>query len=221
MKKFENTALWKLIRSAENLDDDSVIVDEETMLNELLSEVDGFWGEENCIARRVRLLQFARSELIFVSKKPTVSKKMNGQSSIIDRAIAMLDCELTLIDMDLEYHERFVVPLVPEEVPDFDLHFVGKSKDFGIVGLAEVLLTIFLTNEIVGSNGQPAPLIRLANAFEYFLDMNFGDIYKQVEAILVKRKPFNRTKALDYLRTLLLREEKRRLEEKKKKQDGK
>jgi hypothetical protein len=139
---------------------------------------------------------------------------------MVERAIAILDSELEIIKMELEHREVFAAATTPE-APDFDLHFEGKSKEFGIVGLAEVVFALFLTEEIVGKDKKPVSLVRLANAFEYYLDMNFGSIYKQVEAILFNRKSFNRTKALDYLRALILREEKRRENEKAKKQNEK
>jgi hypothetical protein len=135
-----------------------------------------------------------------------------------------IDSELGITSKEWEHPKcpdtASPVPETPQ-TPDFDLHLADKPNRLGIVGIAEVVFTLFLSEEIVGADGKPVSLIRLANGFECLLDMNFGDIYKQVEAILFNRKPFNRTKALDYLRTLLLREEKRRVDEKTKKEDGK
>ena len=65
-------------------------------------------------------------------------------------------------------------------------------------------------------NGKPAHLNQIAVAFERMFNCSFGSIYDQQEHIY-DRKPFNRTKALDFLRSLIIRNEK----EGKNKQDEK
>lgn len=75
--------------------------------------------------------------------------------------------------------------------------------------MAEIVIGLHYLCEIVGTDGKPAPLISLARAFEYSLNLDFGDIYDKQEAIF-DRKPFNRTKALDTLKNAILREAKKR-----------
>lgn len=48
---------------------------------------------------------------------------------------------------------------------------------------------------------------QIANAFERMFNCKFGSIYDQQEKIL-NRKPFNRTKALDLMRHLLIHKNK-------------
>jgi hypothetical protein len=76
----------------------------------------------------------------------------------------------------------------------------------GIVGLAEIVVALFLTRKVFQRNGKPAHLNQIAFAFEKMFNCRFGSIYDQQEKIF-SRKPFNRTKALDFLRNLLTHKE--------------
>lgn len=86
----------------------------------------------------------------------------------------------------------------------------------GIVGLAEIVVALFLSKKVFQRNGKPAHLNQIAIAFEKIFNCNFGSIYDQQEQVFI-RKPFNRTKALDFLRNLIIRKDK----EGKNKQDEK
>lgn len=88
-----------------------------------------------------------------------------------------------------------------------DLYIVPKSKDLGIIAMAEIVVALFLTKEVSQKNGKPANMNQIANAFEKMFNCSFGSIYDQQEKIFI-RKPFNRTKALDFLRNLLIRRDK-------------
>jgi hypothetical protein len=90
-----------------------------------------------------------------------------------------------------------------------NLFLAPKSKNLGIIGMAEIVVSLWSLGEIIGTDGKPVPLIRIANAFEYIFDFSFGDIYDKQKAIF-DRKPFNRTKALDTLKNAILKEEKKR-----------
>lgn len=207
--------MWNLLHDGETQAEIARTENEETILEEFVREMADYRQRESDVAERMQTLRFWRGKLAAKVKRLHLREKFGTLHSILDRAIHAIDCELDIINMQLEHREIFATESAPE-VPNFNLHFVGKSKDFGLVGLAEVVLALSLTNEIVGASGRPAKVTRLARAFEYLLDMKFGDISKHVAAILVNRKPYNRTKALDYLRALVLREEKRRREEKSK-----
>ena len=86
----------------------------------------------------------------------------------------------------------------------------------GIVALAEIVIALFLTKKVFQRNGKPAHLNQIADAFQKIFNCNFGSIYDQQEKVF-DRKPFNRTKALDFLRNLIIRKDK----EGKNKQDEK
>ncbi len=117
----------------------------------------------------------------------------------------MIDCELEIVQMEIEHPEQFA-DTYASEPPRFGFHLATGNKHLGLIGIAEVVVGLWLSEQIIGANGKPAPLVRLANAFEYALGINFGDIYDKLEAIY-ERKPFNRTKALDYLRALIVNKE--------------
>lgn len=76
----------------------------------------------------------------------------------------------------------------------------------GIIGIAELVVCLFLSGEVKNKDGKPAPLIRIAKAFEQVFNLNFGDIYDKQDA-LFRRKPYNLTKALDYLKSVIIRKE--------------
>ncbi len=130
----------------------------------------------------------------------------------LNKAVSYLDSELALIDLKIRYPELFQSC----EQPTFesDLYILPKSKDLGIVALAEIVIALFFSKKVFQRNGNPAQLNQIANAFGKIFNCSFGSIYDQQEKIF-DRKPFNRTKALDFLRNLIIRKEK----ESKNKQD--
>jgi hypothetical protein len=58
-----------------------------------------------------------------------------------------------------------------------DLYIVPKSKGLGIVGLAEIVVALFLTKRIFQRDGKPAHLNQIAYAFEKMFNYSFGSIY--------------------------------------------
>lgn len=86
----------------------------------------------------------------------------------------------------------------------------------GVVGLAEIVVALFFSKKVFQRNGKPAHLNQIAVAFEKIFNCSFGSIYDQQEKVY-DRKPFNRTKALDFLRSLIIRKDK----ESKNRQDEK
>jgi hypothetical protein len=117
----------------------------------------------------------------------------------------LIDSELELLNLKIRYPDQFQQP----ESPTFqsDLHIIPKSKDLGIVALGEIVIALFYSRKVFQRNGKPAHLIQIARAFEQVFNVNFGSIYDQ-EGRVFSRKPFNRTKALDYLRNLIIRKDK-------------
>jgi hypothetical protein len=74
----------------------------------------------------------------------------------------------------------------------------------------------FLFEESLPTEWETCHLNQIANAFAIVFNVDFASIYDQQEKVF-DRKPFNRTKALDFLRNLIIRKEK----EGKNKQDEK
>lgn len=79
----------------------------------------------------------------------------------------------------------------------------------GIIGIAEIVLGLFLQGEIIGKDGKPVSEARLARGFEQLFNLKFGSIYDKVSEIFT-RKPYNLTKTLDTLREVISKENHKR-----------
>ncbi|MFV0469854.1 MAG: hypothetical protein ACK5MK_13120, partial [Dysgonomonas sp.] len=119
--------------------------------------------------------------------------------------MSYIDSELSLIQLRIDHPEQFQ----PCEQPTYqsNLYILPKSKDLGIVGLAEIVIALFFSKKVFQRNGKPAQLNQIADALGKIFNCSFGSIYDQQEKIF-DRKPFNRTKALDFLRNLIIRKDK-------------
>ena len=71
--------------------------------------------------------------------------------------------------------------------------------------MGEYAISFELSGQFLNEEGRSAPLILISNALEQAFNFSFGDIYKSKERVFT-RKPYNLTKALDYLKNLLIRE---------------
>ena len=118
----------------------------------------------------------------------------------MQKVISVIDSELMLLDIRFTHPERFV----KEKTFKSDLHIIPKSKDLGIVALAEIVESLYLSQEILNNEGKPASRTLIGDKFELIFNVSFGDISDKTSEIY-KRKPFNRTKALDFLRNMIIR----------------
>lgn len=99
----------------------------------------------------------------------------------------IINAELTLLDLKIRYPEPFNYST--STTFESDLYVVPKSKNLGIIGIAEIVLGLFLQGEITGKDGKPVSKACLARGFEQFLISNLA-----VSTIkLVKYLPVNRT----------------------------
>ncbi|MBK5722012.1 RteC domain-containing protein [Dysgonomonas sp. Marseille-P4677] len=121
----------------------------------------------------------------------------------IQKVIAIIDFELVLLDKLFSYPERFI----QKQIFKSDLYIIPKSKDLGIVGLSEIVESLYLSQKILNAEGKPASRKQIANIFELMFNTSFGDISDKTSEIY-KRKPFNRTKTLDFLRNMIMRKDK-------------
>ncbi len=80
--------------------------------------------------------------------------------------------------------------------------------------MGELTISFILSDHFVDEKGQPASFIHIANALEHAFNFSFGDAYKS-KARVFKRKPYNLTKALDYLKNLIVRESRNKKDEKR------
>ena len=125
----------------------------------------------------------------------------------IHKALSLIDAELELLNLKITHPEQFNSP-VPTEFKS-DLYVLPKSKELGIIGIAEIVLALFLQAKIVGENGKPVPKIQLARGFEQLFNLKFGSIYDKIGEVFT-RKPYNLTKTLDALRNAIAREDRKR-----------
>lgn len=111
----------------------------------------------------------------------------------------------------LELKIRYPASFLNTEERSFksDLYVMPKAKGLGIIGLAELIISIFLSQEIKDPNGRPASLKQLARSFEYIFNCDFGSIYDK-QAEVYNRKSYNLTKSLDFLRRVLEQNKKNR-----------
>lgn len=125
----------------------------------------------------------------------------------IHKALSLIDAELQLLNLKINYPEQFKSSITTEFKSD--LYVIPKSKDLGIIGIAEIVLALFLQGQIVGKDGKPVSEARLARGFEQLFNLKFGSIYDKVDEIF-NRKPYNLTKTLDALRNTIIKEERKR-----------
>lgn len=69
--------------------------------------------------------------------------------------------------------------------------------------MGEFAISFESSGQFVNEQGQPVPFIHIAQTLELAFNFTFGDAYKS-KARVFSRKPFNLTKALDYLRNLIV-----------------
>ncbi len=121
--------------------------------------------------------------------------------------MSYLDSELSLIRLRIEHPEAFQHS--EQQTFKSDLFFTPNPKGLGFIGMAEIIIGLHLLAEIPDTSGKHADLIQFAKVFEQAFNFRFGDIYELKNEVF-RRKPYNRTKALDMLRNAILREERRR-----------
>ncbi len=125
----------------------------------------------------------------------------------IHKALSLIGAELELLNLKTTHPEQFNSPVSTEFKSD--LYVLPKSKELGIIGIAEIVLALFLLGKIVGENGTPVPKIQLARGFEQLFNLKFGSIYDKIGKVFT-RKPYNLTKTLDALRNTITREDRKR-----------
>ncbi|MBF0577577.1 RteC domain-containing protein [Dysgonomonas sp. GY617] len=123
----------------------------------------------------------------------------------IQKALALANSERELLNLKIRHPEQF--HQFDQPTFESELYIIPKSKDLGIVALAEIIVALFLSKKVFQRNGKPAHLNQIADVFQKIFNCSFGSIYDQQEKVF-DRKPFNRTKALDFLKNLIIRKDK-------------
>lgn len=127
------------------------------------------------------------------------------------KAILFLNAELELLKLRVSLSKSSFT-----EIPQpkkTRIYFIPKSRGLGIIGLAEIALYLKLSGEFINEQGKTVSLKSMKEALEIAFNFEFKDFDRKIHEVF-KRKPFNLTKALDYLRNLLIRERRCREEQK-------
>lgn len=133
-----------------------------------------------------------------------MSRKKNAlKSAYFQKALAIINVELELLNLKIQYPEQFKPR--DQEAYQSHLYILPKSKGLGIIGFVELVLGLSLLGEIYTKNGSLATLTDIAKAFEQMFNFSFGSIFKKRIA-LFERKTCNLTRLLDNLKSLLIKE---------------
>lgn len=79
------------------------------------------------------------------------------------------------------------------------LFIPNSRKGLGIDSMGELAVSFELSGQFVNEAGISVPYIHIAHALEQAFNFTFGNVHKSKGRVF-KRKPFNLTKALDYLK---------------------
>ena len=126
------------------------------------------------------------------------------KKAYLKKTLTFIDAETELLYLKIRYPEQFHQP---EQTFKSDLYIIPKSKGLGIIGMAEIVVGLFLSGEVKDKSGKAVSLTLLAQTFEHAFNFSFGSIYDKQDA-LFRRKPFNLTKTLDFLKSLINRKDK-------------
>lgn len=125
------------------------------------------------------------------------------KNQYIQKAIWYIESEIELLRFDFQQKKQehsYNVKQYKSKV-----YFVPKSKNgLGIDSMGEFATSFEFSRQFVDEEGEPAPFIQIARTLETAFNFTFGDAYKS-KARVFSRKPCNLTKALDYLKNLIIR----------------
>lgn len=112
-----------------------------------------------------RILNTTRIELAFLKSLHQYEQGENVLKFVyLQKALSFVYSELELLNLKIRYPEQFY----HADQPTFEseLSIIPKSKDLGIVALAEIVIALFLSKKVFQRNGKPAYLNQIAQAFE-------------------------------------------------------
>lgn len=118
------------------------------------------------------------------------------------KIILLLESEIELLKLIYQQTNRFFNNPQSNKPK---VYFIPKSDGLGIDSMGEFATTFELSNQFLDENGKPVPFKYIAESLEYAFNFTFGNAYKSKSRVF-SRKPYNLTKALDYLKKLLIRE---------------
>lgn len=119
------------------------------------------------------------------------------------KAILFLESEIDLLKLTfLQVPQSVSNTITPYKSK---VYFIPKPKEgLGIDSMGEFAVSFQFSGQFLNDEGKPAPLILISETLEQAFNFSFGGIYKSKKRIF-SRKPFNLTKALDYLKNLIIK----------------
>ena len=171
------------------------------ILDAFLNELQSYCRDEKDLPERMRTLRFTRIGLIagLFMRTPPESGRNLDISTLVERALDIFDCELKIIDMELEHPElRPVTPATP-----FDC--APRAQWNGsLAQLLEIIVALFLTGLIRTVDGRPMNLAEIAALFEELFGIKISDLYGRKTRLLMRKK--NESPFLDSLLFLYRKE---------------
>lgn len=121
----------------------------------------------------------------------------------LQKAIWYLDSEIELLKLIFQQTNQPINNNIKSHLSK--IYFIPKPKEgLGIDSMGEFATTFELSDQFVDEEGKPAPFIHIAHSLENAFNFSFGDAYKSKSRVF-SRKPYNLTKALDYLKNLIIK----------------
>ena len=129
---------------------------------------------------------------IYASREKNALKNQYCQ-----KAIWYLESEIELLKLSSQQTNHTLKTPQPYKSK---VYFIPKSKEgLGIDSMGEFATALELSQQFVSEQGQPVPFIHIAQTLEIAFNFQFGNAYKS-KARVFNRKPYNLTKAFDYLK---------------------
>jgi len=169
MRFFTHTGLWNILSNPDNTNNDFVQADADAALSEFTSELIGYCREKSDPAERIRTLRFARSELAIAQEQITHM----ALSTIVKKAVQLIDCELEIVRMELEYPQRF---LKIDKPSVSNVLWASKGSKVKILELAGGL---FRLGELTTLDGTKLCFADIVRAFEVAFNVDLRSLYIQ------------------------------------------
>ncbi|MHC8417111.1 RteC domain-containing protein [Bacteroides hominis] len=129
-----------------------------------------------------------------------LSKKKMPYLHLIDEAIGLLNNEMRIIKLRIQYPEQFQQHA--NKLFLSPLHLTDKTS---LINIMEIVSGLFLSKRIIYQNGKPVHLTDLGKAFEWLFNIKLGD-YHQKYMDVIKRKPTKLTEFFNELANLIRKE---------------
>lgn len=203
MKDFSKTQLFCLLQEylekGNDLDLNSIL----ELLENFLDELRDYICSKKDFETLSRSLYLA--SIVFDSLKDYYHAELDSPIGICIRNVQLcLQKEIQLMNEKALHPEWFITEPKNYVSP---LQFIPEPPDLGLIFLAEIVVGLSKTKRIQTVFAKPSPLIEVSEIFELMFNFRFGNIYDLQDQIY-RRKPYNRTKGLDYLKQVILRDEK-------------